>query len=830
MRMFRFINLVLLLVISILLTACGGGGGSSTVVDNKTYTIGFTPLNSNFQIGTIGMTPSTIGSGGASLLTVAVKENSTTAYSSATVSFTSSCLSSNKATITTTTPINGIYTAQYTNISCTGTDVVTATAIIGNRSITATGTLTISNTTNSAIELGFIDANNGFHKDRIAISPTILSSNAIANLRVNLRDSATLTAYQGTATVTFSGDCLATTSADISTTTNPSAGVYTATYTDKGCTGNKNIYAQATLSSGTLSATEAITMSNTATNVQMGLCSAEPCSSSNFTNGTLKLNSTQLVSGNLSAGGQVNISGWLWDGASTYNYIVPITLTSACAASTPPRATLTTTTASNGSFITTYKDISCGGNDIVYASATINGSNLQANVTVPVLSDAVGSITFADATPATMGLKGTGLNEQSTVRFLVKGGGTGLPLANKTVNFLLSTQAGGITFGNGSTTATAQTDTDGYATIIVRSGTTPTPVRVIASINTTINGSATTLTTQSDQLVISTTLPDQVHFSLSAEKYNLEAWSYDGEITNVVTRLADQFGNPVPDGTTVYFTTEGGSIQPSCNTTDGACSVAWTSQNPRPAAIGANNAGRATILAYALGVESFIDSDNNNIFSNGDTFGSSDRAVSTYQRRDMEAPYRDDNMDYSPQVTEFRPPLLPGGTFSPDGAYNGVICTATNPAPQIQCSSQKNIYVFGNIELIMAKSYALGMTRDTSTLAIFKCNGTDYKSSEKCTPDNVNVNGNEIIITLADENGNALPSGTSVQVAYLARTTAYVGTLAGDTNITINATEVNSRTLTVNLTPDYTAIDGIIEVTVTTPKQNISTATLLMKP
>jgi hypothetical protein len=814
MRMFRFINLFLMIAMSLMLTACGGGGGSSTTVDNKLYTIGSISSNGSFSLGNIGMTPTTIGSGGASLLTVAVRENSTTAYNGATVSFTSNCLSSNKATITTTTPTSGIYTAQYTNISCSGADTITATGIIGSKSITAEGTLTLSNSTNSAVKLGYHDGSS-FHEGILSVSPNQITTNSNSILRANLWDAALNQAYTGTAVVTFSGDCQLTNSATVSTTTAQAQGVYTATYTDQGCSGTKAVRAQAVLADGTISATGSITMTNsTPATLTMGNCGNNiACTSSNFIANALHLSN----SATLSAGGQVNIDGWLWDGSQIYSSITPITLTSACAASTPPKASLTTTSAQNGQFITTYKDLGCGGNDTVTASASVNGQNLQASVIVPVAADAVGSITFADATPNTMGLKGTGLNEQSSVRFLVKGGGTGLPIPNTSVSFTLSSQAGGITFGNGSTTTSALTDTNGYATIIVRSGTTPTPVRVMASVNG--------LATQSDQLVISTTLPDQVHFSLSTDKYSPEGLSYDGEPITVTARLADQFGNLVPDGTTVYFTTEGGSIQSTCNIISGACSVTWTSQDPRPPAIDTNNAGRATILAYALGVESFIDNDNNNIFSTGDSFGSSVYTDSTYQRRDMEAPYRDDNFDFTPQLTEFRPALLPGGSFAADTEYNGVICTATGP---IVCSSQKNIYVFRNMQIAMSGSHM-------QTIGVFSLDGGASYINTALTPTTAITNGSPISINLRDSNNNTLPTGSQVTVTYspsnasIARNAA---TLTGVTSDTITSGgNLDPRIITVNIAHDATLGQGTgtIAVEVTTPKGNKSSAQLSVK-
>ena len=69
---------------------------------------------------------------------------------------------------------------------------------------------------------------------------------------------------------------------------------------------------------------------------------------------------------------------------------------------------------------------------------------------------------------------------------------------------------------------------------------------------------------------------------------------------------ADHFNNPVPNGTAISFTTEGGAIDGSCLTDDGGCSVTWRSQRPRLPD------GRFTILATAIGNESFLDSERNN--------------------------------------------------------------------------------------------------------------------------------------------------------------------------------------------------------------------------
>src|SRR5690606_6699213 len=103
-------------------------------------------------------------------------------------------------------------------------------------------------------------------------------------------------------------------------------------------------------------------------------------------------------------------------------------------------------------------------------------------------------------------------------------------------------------------------------------------------------------------------------FSLAIDKYSIDGLNTDGAQSIVTVRLADRFGNPVPDGTAVSFTSEeGGDIEPECLTEtrtvdatrglfeSGICSVLCRSAGTRPLD------GRVSILATASGEESFID-------------------------------------------------------------------------------------------------------------------------------------------------------------------------------------------------------------------------------
>lgn len=98
---------------------------------------------------------------------------------------------------------------------------------------------------------------------------------------------------------------------------------------------------------------------------------------------------------------------------------------------------------------------------------------------------------------------------------------------------------------------------------------------------------------------VTTGQPVQAAFSLSAGSFNISGWNHDNVTTNVNILIADQFGNPVADGTPVVFQTDSGAIGSSsiggCVTVNGGCSVNFRSQNPRYGV--GNSAGKVPGLA-----------------------------------------------------------------------------------------------------------------------------------------------------------------------------------------------------------------------------------------
>lgn len=334
------------------------------------------------------------------------------------------------------------------------------------------------------------------------------------------------------------------------------------------------------------------------------------------------------------------------------------------------KATITpnaTTQLTNGRAVATFVDNGCAQtvDSTVTVTASISTDAKSASMTVR--SPTTGSLRFVSVVPADKsitlrGQGGNGRQENATVTFqLVDVAGQGV--GNADVCFDISTYIGGLNVDGFSpsrlpatpgTTALCGTDSlsvvryvkrsnpDGTVSVQINSGTVPTPVRVRA--RALYPAVATVpLESFSDTLSVSTGLPLQRSFSLSVDKANIDGGNFDGEVAVLTARLADQFSNPVPDGTVINFIASGGAVctanNGSCRTSNGACSCNVVSQARRP------QDNRVIVTAYAVGLEDYDEFDGDNVYTAGvDKFST----APTPNPQDLGDAYVDANKDGVP--------------------------------------------------------------------------------------------------------------------------------------------------------------------------------------
>jgi hypothetical protein len=525
-----------------------------------------------------------------------------------------------------------------------------------------------------------------------------------------------------------------------------------------------------TATSGSLNATVNVQVAagGTQTSVSMG----SPAGTG-FVAGALGISNP-----NVSAGGSTSIQAVLQQSdGSLYTQSADVTFSSACQAQ--GLATITSpVTTSSGIASATYVATGCAGADVITATSTIGSSPLSANGTVTVAPGVIGSIIFESATPTNIALRGTGSAthpETSTVVFRVLDQAGG-PRVGTTVNFSLNTTVGGISVSP----ATAVSGADGRIQTVVQGGTVATTVRVTA----TVQGVSPTLATQSSQLTVTTGIPDQDSFSLAVACHNVEAWDLDGTVVAVTARLSDRFNNPVPDGTAVTLQTEGGSIVSQCQTTGGlgACSVNWTSSNPRPGThlAGDMRAGRATILATAIGEESFTDTNGNGSFDNGELFA------------DIAERYLDENENNTRDASEPIYDFNNNSTYDvADGDFNGVLCLDNTG----RCSAQVTTGISADNLIIMSDAVPTNLNPAAGTIFTVTRGGSASYSIE-----------------YADLNMNPLPSGTTISYTISGNGL----TLGQPTSFTVPCT-TEPTSYPVTITASATATDGTLTVTVTAP-------------
>jgi hypothetical protein len=612
-------------------------------------------------------------------------------------------------------------------------------------------------------------------------SPTILSDGSTTATITALARDANNNLIAGVG-VTFTA-----TSGGVAVTqaTTDASGAATATLSTAGDPTIRTI--TVTAAAGTLSSTVNVQVvaASGGTTVQMGTGTG-----AQFQPGVIGISNA-----NLSAGGSTSLSVTLQQSSGTlFTQSADITFSSSCQAQ--GLATITSpVNTTTGIATATYTARGCSGSDVITATATVGGTALSANGTVTVAAAAIGSIVFESATPTNISLQGSGgpgRPETSTVIFRVLDQSGG-PRAGASVTFALNTSVGGITFAP----ATGQSDATGRVQTVVQAGTVATAVRVTA----TVTSVTPNISTQSSALTITTGIPDQDSFSLAVQCPNVEAWNIDGVTVPVTVRLSDRFNNPAPDGTAVALQTEGGSIQPQCQTAGGigACTVNWTSSNPRPGG-GPGQSGRSTLFATAIGEESFADANGNGAFDNGETFVDLAERFSDY----------DEDSAFDTGVEPIYDFNNNGTRDAADGVFNGVLCRDTTG----RCNASAVTTGIGVSNLIIMSA--------STPAGISPAAGTQLADVSRAS------GGRSYSFTFADLNNNPMPSGTIITATVtgnglgLGQPSSFtvpcttVPTTYSFT-VTAQATSANSGTLTLSVRTPGAAGSGGVETVLQYP-------------
>ncbi len=133
---------------------------------------------------------------------------------------------------------------------------------------------------------------------------------------------------------------------------------------------------------------------------------------------------------------------------------------------------------------------------------------------------------------------------------------------------------------------------------------------------------ATSSTTSTSSSTTTTDIVSQKGLVLLFSDASPSLWDSNGipgtqTTIDVSVSLSDRNNINISGTHTVNFRTEWGSFNTnSCVTSNGTCSVKWTSGNPAEAP----NDYRIYFIAYTLGEEEFSDTNGNGFFDDGDSF------------------------------------------------------------------------------------------------------------------------------------------------------------------------------------------------------------------
>jgi Bacterial Ig-like domain (group 1) len=246
------------------------------------------------------------------------------------------------------------------------------------------------------------------------------------------------------------------------------------------------------------------------------------------------------------------------------------------------------------------------------ATLRVAGGGLQvSDISVPIVNTGGGvtptpggtggqpsALRFVSVQPDTIGVRGSGLPEQSILTFQVTDA-LGNALGGIPVNFSIAQVS-----NEKISPAQALSDADGNVHATLTSGERAMSIQVTAQVTSV----SPPITTRSTAVNILGGPPSQPNFSLAHQFNNISGRVTFGLQNKITAFVADRFGNPVPPGTAVNFTTKSGAIGNQTTTNAlGQATATLVSQEP------VTDTGIVVTLATTVGERPFVDVNGNGV-------------------------------------------------------------------------------------------------------------------------------------------------------------------------------------------------------------------------
>ena len=479
----------------------------------------------------------------------------------------------------------------------------------------------------------------------------------------------------------------------------------------------------------------------------------------------LKLGTGDLTAfGNRPVSVKANVNG-----APATNVPVQVTFNASCGVVSPAVVNTDGTGTANTTYTANLPN--CAGTNVTISAAAVGTQSLSG--VVAVAPSVATNVQFVSAAPQLIYLRESVGTTQAQVVFKVIDS-NGNPLQNKKLRLALSNSSTGVSLDKVDSISSVDmtSDSQGLVSAAVYSGTVPTSLNVRATL-LDANDAPTNVFSDSNLLTVASGRPMQRSLSIAFDKLSIEGFNVDGTEAYATLSMADRQGNPVPPGTQVNFVAESGVflpavcfVPPATPATESspavpvsACTVKFRSQGTRPAN------GQVSVLAYVDGEEDFVDVNGNNIYDGGEPFTDLGRA------------YRDDNGDVRAGANG----VYDNGEFQVPRV--GVpLCAAGVGCPGDGVWGKADVRRQGTI--------------------VFATGGAIIEGD---------ATSKRLLITIADLNGNSMPTGSDVLVI---KPVVGCGPLGGDFKVKI-ANTLSSSTFTIPLAA--CAAGDVLQVEVTSP-------------